>query len=82
MKNLLKNSDWDDIQEPQMIGEILIAAGKINLIHLSMALDAQKFRKIPLGEIFIIMNVITKNELEQALNIQKYITQRVKNENQ
>lgn len=81
MKNLFKNSDWDDIQEPQMIGEILIAAGKINLIHLSMALDAQKFQKIPLGEIFILMNTISKDDLEQALILQKYINLRVTNEN-
>ncbi len=81
MKNLFDVNDWNDVQESQRIGEILIEAGKINLIHLSMALDAQKFKKMQLGEIFILMNVIEKNDLDQALNIQTFVNTRVQNEN-
>ncbi len=80
MKNLFDVNDWNDVQESQRIGEILIESGKINLIHLSMALDAQKFQKIHLGEIFILMNVIEKNDLEQALSLQEIINSRVQNE--
>lgn len=81
MKNLYDINDWNDVQETQMIGEILIQAGKINLIHLSMALDAQKFQQIQLGEIFIIMNAIQRNELDQALCIQQQIFERINNTN-
>lgn len=81
MKNLYDINDWKDVQESQMIGEILIQAGKINLVHLSMALDAQKFQKMQLGEIFILMKAIQRTELEQALCIQTQIIERVNNEN-
>lgn len=81
MKNLYDINDWNDVQETQMIGEILIQSGKINLIHLSMALDAQKFQQMQLGEIFILMNIIQRNELEQALCIQQQIFERVNNTN-
>ena len=61
----------------QKIGEILLSAGKINLIHLSMALDAQRFQKMPLGVMFILFKVITKDDLEQALLAQRYIDDRI-----
>ena len=81
MKNLYNVNEWSDVLQSQRIGEILIEAGKINLIHLSMALDAQKFQKMQLGEIFILMNVIEKNDLEQALSIQEIVNSRVQNDN-
>ncbi len=77
LKNLYEYSDWNDIFEHQKIGEILISAGKINLIHLSMALDAQRFQKLPLGVIFVLMKTISKEELEQALLVQQYIDKRI-----
>lgn len=80
MKNLYDINDWKDVQETQMIGEILIQAGRINLVHLSMALDAQKFQQMQLGEIFILMKAIERTELEQALCIQTQICERVSNE--
>ena len=76
-KNLYEFSDWNDIFEHQKIGEILISSEKINLIHLSMALDAQRFQKLPLGIIFILMKVISKEDLEQALLVQRYIDKRI-----
>ena len=80
MKNLFDVNDWQDIQEPHKIGEILLESGKINLIHLSMALDAHKFQNLQLGEIFILMNIIDKNDIDQALEIQNIINSRVKND--
>ena len=76
-KDLYRFSDWNDVTEHQKIGEILLSAGKINLIHLSMALDAQRFQKMPLGVMFILFKVITKDDLEQALLAQRYIDDRI-----
>lgn len=76
-KDLYKFSDWNDVTEHQKIGEILLSAGKINLIHLSMALDAQRFQKMPLGVMFVLFKAITKDDLEQALLAQRYIDDRI-----
>lgn len=73
MKSLYNIADWNDIQEHQMIGEILLEAGKINLIHLGMALDIQRFQKIPLGEIFVSMKILSVDDLKAALNLQTKI---------
>ena len=78
MKNLYNIDDWSDISCIR-IGEILLEAGKINLIHLSMALDVQKFHKMPMGEIFLSMKLINKKDLNQALRVQKAIKKRCKN---
>ena len=56
-----------------MIGEILLESGKINLIHLGMALDIQRFQKLPLGEIFVNMKVLSVDDLNTALDLQKKI---------
>jgi len=77
MKDLYNINDWNDIEISQRIGEILITSGKINLIHLSMALDAQKFQKTYIGEIFLVMKAITKDDLLQALYVQKIIEERL-----
>lgn len=76
-KDLYKLNDWNDISEHQKIGEILLSADKINLLHLSMALDAQRIQRLPLGVIFVLMKVISKKDLEQALIIQRYIDKRL-----
>lgn len=77
VKDLYNYSDWDDVTEHQKIGEILISAGKISLIHLQMALDAQRFQKLPLGVLFILLKAITKEDLERALLTQRYIDNRI-----
>lgn len=77
IKELYKFDDWNDVTEHQKIGEILMTAGKVNLIHLSMALDAQKFQKVPLGVLFVVLKIITKNDLAQALLVQRYIDDRI-----
>ncbi len=78
MKNLYNIDEWKDVPNLRL-GEILIEAGKINLYHLSMVLDIQKFQKMPVGEIFIAMKVITPEDLKQALIVQKTIKKRNEN---
>lgn len=73
MKSLTNINDWMDVQEHQKIGEILMQAGKLSLVHLGTALDLQKFEDFHLGEILVNMKVITAQELEQALALQKQI---------
>lgn len=75
MKNLYDINDWSDVSCSRL-GEILIEAGKINLFHLSMVLDVQRFKKMPMGEVFLAMKVISKKDLDQALLIQKVIKKR------
>ncbi len=78
MKNLYDINDWTGISAMRL-GEILIEAGKINLLHLSMVLDMQKFKKMPIGEILLAMKVITEKDLKQALFIQDMIRKRCNN---
>jgi hypothetical protein len=44
-----------------------------------MVRDSQRFKKMPMGEIFLAMKVISKKDLEQALTVQKSIQKRCKN---
>ena len=78
MKNLYNINDWTDVSFLRL-GEILIEAGKINLLHLSMVLDVQRFNKMPIGKILVAMKVISKEDLKQALFIQETIKKRCKN---
>ena len=78
MKNLYNIDEWAEVSYLR-IGEILLEAGKINLYHLSMALDIQKFKKMPLGELFLAMKVISKEDLIQALFLQESIQKRCNN---
>ncbi len=78
MKNLYNINDWTDVSFLRL-GEILIEAGKINLLHLSMVLDVQRFNKMPIGKILVAMKVISKEDLKQALFIQETIQKRCKN---
>lgn len=73
MKNLYSVNDWTDVTEHQRLGEILLSSGKINLIQLGMALDVQKFQKMPIGQIFIELKIINNKDLYAALDLQKEI---------
>lgn len=73
MRDLKNINDWKDVTEHQKIGEILMQAGKLNLIHLGMALDVQRFEDLQLGEILLNMKVITESELNDALDLQEEI---------
>ena len=78
MKNLYNLDDW--VEDSYLrLGEILLEAGKINLVHISMVLDIQRFQKLPIGEILLNMKVITKQDLQQALLIQDTIQKRITN---
>ncbi len=77
MKNLYNLDDWKDIS-CHRLGEIMIEAGKINLFHISMVLDIQRYKKMPMGEILLAMKVVSKKDLEQALIVQKAIQERRK----
>ena len=70
MKNLYNVSDWIDVTEHQRLGEILLASGKINLIQLGMALDIQKFQKMPIGQILLELKAISQKDLNAALDLQ------------
>lgn len=78
MKNLYNTDDWKDMSYCRL-GEILLDAGKINLMHVSMVLDVQRFKKIPMGEVLVSMNIISREELDQALLIQQTIQKRSDN---
>lgn len=65
-------NDWTDVSCLRL-GEILLESGKINLIHLSMVLDMQRFQQMPMGEILLAMKIISKKDLKQALLVQKTI---------
>ena len=73
MKRLDNINDWTDCKEHQKLGEILLQAGKLNLIHLGMALDVQRFEDDKFGEILLDMKVIDEDELDMALQLQKDI---------
>ena len=55
------------------LGEILIRAGKITRSHLLSAIDKQKSFKKRIGQIFIMMDLITPEELSLYLMEQKWI---------
>ena len=82
MKDLYNINDWTDVQDNLKLGEILLQSGKINLIHLGMALDIQRFQKMPLGQIFLEMKVIKNQDLQAALDLQKEINQMIENREQ
>ena len=77
MKNLYDKNDWLDITECQKIGEILMQAGCMNLKHLDMALEVQKFKKDHIGEILVAMGVLTRAQVDAALERQAEIKCRV-----
>ena len=76
MKNIYDINDWMDITQTQMIGEILMQAGIMNLKHLDMALNIQKIKKMPIGEILVEMKVLSREQLTIALDLQKQINSR------
>lgn len=77
MKNLCDLNDWLDAEKHLKIGDLLIQSGKITLEDLGTALDIQNFKKMPLGEIFVSMKLITPEELEDILSLQTRIDRRV-----
>ena len=60
------------VQHPRL-GEILLQHKKIAIEHLDKAMTSQKLNNLPLGEILIGMDVITKDELVEVLELQSNI---------
>jgi type IV pilus assembly protein PilB len=52
------------------LGEILVDSGFINPAQLHEALELQKKRKIPLGKLIVEMNLLTENQISEALSKQ------------
>lgn len=79
--NLLKNCPKEILEEKLILegrislklGEILIKAGKITKHQLISAIEKQKFFKKRIGQIFILMGLITSDELSLYLLEQKWI---------
>lgn len=78
MKSLDNINDWLDIHEHQKLGEMLMQSGKLSLQDLGVALDIQNFEEMRLGDILINMKVISQEELEKTLSLQKQIDERLK----
>ena len=76
MKDLYNINDWQDITTRQMIGEILMQSGIMNLKHLDVALHIQKIAYKPIGEILVEMKIITQEQLDAALDLQAKINAR------
>ena len=75
MRNLYNIDEWMDVPYIRL-GEILIESGKVNLLHLSMVLDIQRFHRMPMGKIFLAMKIISEEDLQQALLVQRTIKKR------
>ncbi len=52
------------------LGEIMIDSGLITIPELQQALELQKRRKIPLGKALMEMNLVTENQISEALSKQ------------
>lgn len=61
---------WEKLISNQKLGEILVQHKKITIPQLTIALQQQESRQIPLGQILIDTNVITKDELIEVLELQ------------
>ena len=80
-KKYLKNCPMDLLAEHNAaheslylkIGEILVKAGKISMGQLDTALDKQRIVNKKLGEVLIMMSLITPDELQLYLLNQKSI---------
>ena len=64
---------WQQFVQHPRLGEILIQHKKISIIQLEKAMDEQKEKKLPIGEILIQQGVLSKNELVEVLELQNSI---------
>lgn len=72
-KELLAESNTERNSLYLKIGELLVKAGKISVEQLGTALDKQRLVNKKLGEILIMMSLITPDELQLYLLNQKSI---------
>ena len=72
-KELLPAGDALEESLSRKIGEILVKAGKISIGQLDRALDKQRLVNKKLGEVLIMMSLITPDELQLYLLNQKNV---------
>ena len=73
-KKLLEEKISRQEGKDMKLGQILLNSGKVSEDQLNTAIEAQKLSKRPLGEIFMMMGLITYEELEMILVDQKDLT--------
>ncbi|MBS2010804.1 MAG: hypothetical protein JST01_27385 [Cyanobacteria bacterium SZAS TMP-1] len=74
LEQALDQLGWHPQNKPTAkLGELLIASGNINIDHLSNALDEMRESVRPLGSLLVEWKVITRELLQDALNIQTEI---------
>jgi len=64
---------WKRFIEYPKLGELLLQHKKITINQLSLVLDEQEKQNLPVGQLLIDMNIITKNELVEVLEIQSTV---------
>ncbi len=73
MANEINLEQWEKFAQHPRLGEILLQHRKITVPQMEQALQEQKIQNLPVGEILIKMNFITKDDLIEILNVQSNI---------
>jgi hypothetical protein len=73
MPNEINLEQWEKFAQHPRLGEILLQHKKITVPQMEQALLEQKNLNLPVGEILIKMNFITKDDLIEILNLQSNI---------
>lgn len=68
--NSLSLENWDKILRHPKLGEILVQHRKVTIHQLEKALIEQENLNIPLGQILLQLNFITKDDLLGLLELQ------------
>ncbi|MBU6454513.1 MAG: hypothetical protein KGS72_22280 [Cyanobacteria bacterium REEB67] len=71
LEQALDQLGWHPQNKPTAkLGELLIASGNISIEHLSKALDEMRESVRPLGSLLVEWHVISRDILQDALNVQ------------
>jgi len=73
MDNKINIEDWGKLVTHPRLGEILLQRKKIIISQLEICLKEQLSANIPLGEILVKYNFISKNDLIELLELQTEI---------
>jgi hypothetical protein len=74
LEQALDQLGWHPQNKPTAkLGELLIASGNINIDHLSRALDEMRESVRPLGSLLVEWKLISREILQEALNVQTEI---------
>lgn len=69
LRNILQNREWE------LIGEILVAMGKIRRTHLEFAVKLKRDGGQPIGQILLAAGACKETDVERALKIQQALRQ-------